>query len=89
VELLLSYFIGPIFGGSEEYEPLVERARKMKSDVSNYMQVIPVNFSSEHKAMLGNCKMLLEKFDNNYNLILQEMTSLYDSVLAVIVLCCW
>jgi hypothetical protein len=31
----------------------------MKSGVSNYMQVIPVNFSSE--AMLGNCKMLLEK----------------------------
>jgi hypothetical protein len=48
-------------GENEEYEPLVERARKMKSDVSNYMQVIPVNFSSEHKAMLGNCKMLLEK----------------------------
>jgi len=52
-------------GENEEYEPLVERARKMKSDVSNYMQVIPVNFSSEHKAMLGNCKMLLEK-DGGY-----------------------
>jgi hypothetical protein len=52
-------------GESEEYEPLVARARKMKSDVSNYMQVIPVNFSSEHKAMLGNCKMLLEN-DGGY-----------------------
>jgi len=52
-------------GESEEYEPLVERARKMKSDISNYMQVIPVSFSSEHKAMLGNCKMLLEK-DGGY-----------------------
>jgi hypothetical protein len=52
-------------GESEEYEPLVARARKMKSDVSNYMQVIPVNFSSEHKSMLGNCKMLLEK-DSGY-----------------------
>ena len=37
----------------------------MKSDVSNYMQVIPVNFSSEHKAGYGNCKMLLEK-DGGY-----------------------
>jgi hypothetical protein len=31
-------------GESEEYEPLVERARKMKSDISNYMQVLPVNY---------------------------------------------
>ena len=30
-------------GENEEYEPLVERARKMKSDVSNYMQVIHIN----------------------------------------------
>jgi len=37
----------------------------MKSDVSNYTQIIPVNFSSEHKSMLGNCKMLLEK-DGGY-----------------------
>jgi hypothetical protein len=61
-------------GENEEYEPLVERARKMKSDVSNYMQVIPVNFSSEHKAMLGNCKMLLEK-DGGYLLSIPDSTS--------------
>jgi hypothetical protein len=25
------------------------------------MKVVPVNFNSEHKAMLGHCKMILEK----------------------------
>ena len=63
----------------EEYEPLVERARKMKSDVSNYMQVIPVNFSSEHKTMLGNCKMLLEK-DGGYIAVNPKVDKLITSL---------
>ena len=25
------------------------------------MRIVPVNFNKEHKAMLGHCKMLLEK----------------------------
>jgi hypothetical protein len=25
------------------------------------MKIVPVNFNKEHKAMLGHCKMLLEK----------------------------
>jgi hypothetical protein len=25
------------------------------------MRIVPVNFNSEHKAMLGHCKMILEK----------------------------
>src|SRR6187200_1863719 len=25
-----------------------------------YMKIVPVNFNSEHKAMLGHCKMILE-----------------------------
>jgi hypothetical protein len=25
------------------------------------MNVVPVNFSTEHRSMLGNCKMLLER----------------------------
>jgi len=25
------------------------------------MRIVPVNFKSEHKAMLGHCKMILEK----------------------------
>jgi hypothetical protein len=24
------------------------------------MKIVPVNFNSEHKAMLGHCKMILE-----------------------------
>jgi hypothetical protein len=32
----------------------------MKVDYGQNMKVIPVNFSSEHKAMLGHTKMLVE-----------------------------
>jgi hypothetical protein len=28
---------------------------------SKDMKIVPVNFNKEHKAMLGHCKMLLEK----------------------------
>ena len=30
-------------------------------DATEDMKIVPVNFNSEHKAMLGHCKMLLEK----------------------------
>jgi hypothetical protein len=29
------------------------------------MKIVPVNFNSEHKAMLGHCKMLLENDGRN------------------------
>jgi hypothetical protein len=50
----------------------------MKSDVSNYMQVIPINFSSEHKTMLGNCKML-EK-DGGYIAVNPKVDKLITSL---------
>ena len=28
---------------------------------SKDMKIVPVNFNKEHKAMLGHCKMILEK----------------------------
>jgi hypothetical protein len=28
---------------------------------SENMRIVPVNFNSEHKAMLGHCKMILEQ----------------------------
>jgi hypothetical protein len=31
------------------------------SDATEDMKIVPVNFNSERKAMLGHCKMLLEK----------------------------
>ena len=43
------------------------------------MQVIPVNFSSEHKTMLGNCKMLLEK-DGGYIAVNPNVDKLITSL---------
>jgi hypothetical protein len=50
-----------ISGNEEiEYEQAISRYKQMKVDYGQNKKVIPVNFSSEHKAMLGNTKMLLE-----------------------------
>ena len=43
------------------YSQLIERARKYKRPVEEYMKVIPVHFSTEHRAMLAHCKMMVEK----------------------------
>jgi hypothetical protein len=32
----------------------------MSGNWSQDMRIVPVNFNSEHKAMLGHCKMILE-----------------------------
>jgi hypothetical protein len=37
-----------------------EDAEKMSGSWSQDMRIVPVNFNSEHKAMLGHCKMILE-----------------------------
>jgi hypothetical protein len=50
-------------GEVEEYEEIIREA-KAKSRKQNYefsMDVVPISFSTEHKSMLGNCKMLLER----------------------------
>ncbi|MFL6325688.1 MAG: hypothetical protein ACJ72C_13160 [Nitrososphaeraceae archaeon] len=33
----------------------------MGDNWSENMRIVPVNFNSEHKAMLGHCKMILEQ----------------------------
>jgi len=43
------------------YMELIQRAKKYKRPVENYMKVIPVHFSVEHKSMLAHCKMVLER----------------------------
>jgi hypothetical protein len=30
-------------------------------DATKDVRIVPVNFNSEHKAMLGHCKMIMEK----------------------------
>ena len=44
-----------------EYERFVEYSKKYKKPIDEYMRIIPVHFSKEHKNMLAHCKLLLEK----------------------------
>jgi hypothetical protein len=49
-------------GEDPDYDKVIARYRseKLGDNWSQYMKIVPVNFNSEHKAMLGHCKMLLE-----------------------------
>jgi hypothetical protein len=48
-------------GEDEEYEEIIKEAKSRKRNYEFSMDVVPVSFSTEHKSMLGNCKMLLER----------------------------
>ena len=43
------------------YTEYIELYRKNKQNIEEFMKVIPVHFSVEHKSMLTQCKMFLEK----------------------------
>jgi hypothetical protein len=43
-----------------EYEKAIEYCNHMKYDWTLNMKVLPVSFAKENRAMLGNCKMILE-----------------------------
>lgn len=45
----------------EQYAHFIERARKYRRSLENYMRVIPVHFGREHKELLAHCKLMLEK----------------------------
>ena len=53
-------------GEEAEYDKVIARYRSEgwgnndKDGWTQNMKIVPVNFSSEHKAMLGHCKMILE-----------------------------
>src|SRR5919202_5190708 len=49
-------------GEDADYDKVIAkyRSEKMSGNWSQDMKIVPVNFNSEHKAMLGHCKMLLE-----------------------------
>jgi len=45
-----------------DYDKVIARYRSQGlGDATKDMRIVPVNFNSEHKAMLGHCKMILEK----------------------------
>lgn len=48
-------------GEDSDYDKVIARYKSQGWDWTNNMVVIPVNFSTEHKAMLGHTKMLFEK----------------------------
>ena len=48
-------------GEDPDYDKVIARYKLQKSDWTQNMIVIPVNFSAEHKAMLGHAKMIFEK----------------------------
>jgi hypothetical protein len=49
-------------GEDPDYDKVIARYRSEGlGDATKDMRIIPVNFNKEHKAMLGHCKMLLEK----------------------------
>ena len=49
-------------GEDADYDKVIARYRseKLGSNWSKDMKIVRVNFNSEHKAMLGHCKMILE-----------------------------
>ena len=50
---------------AEEYEEVLKEAKSIRLEYEHDMDVVPVSFAAEHRSMLGNCKMLLEK-DGGY-----------------------
>ena len=49
-------------GEEADYDKVIARYRSQGlGDATKDMRIVPVNFNSEHKAMLGHCKMILEK----------------------------
>jgi hypothetical protein len=49
-------------GEDADYDKVIARykSEKLGDNWSQDMKIVPVNFNSEHKAMLGHCKMILE-----------------------------
>src|SRR5919201_1875060 len=48
-------------GEDADYDRVIARYRAEKlGDATKDMKIVPVNFNSQHKAMLGHCKMILE-----------------------------
>ena len=48
-------------GEEADYDKVIARYRSEGlGDGTQNMKIVPVNFKSEHKAMLGHCKMILE-----------------------------
>ena len=52
-------------GEDADYDKVIARYRSdgLGDSWTKDMRIVPVNFNKEHKAMLGHCKMILERDD--------------------------
>ena len=67
-------------GEETNYEEIIKEAKtKRLNYLLTDMHVIPINFSTEHKMMLGNCKILMEK-NGGYVSINPKFTKLVTSL---------
>jgi hypothetical protein len=66
-------------GEDEEYDEIIKEAKSRKRNYEHDMDVVPVSFAAEHKSMLGNCKMLLER-DGGYIAINPKFDKLITSL---------
>ena len=60
-------------GEEADYDKVIARykAEKLGDNWSQDMRIVPVNFNSEHKAMLGHCKMIFESEGLTFRLALK------------------
>ncbi len=67
-------------GEDAEYDKVIARYRSegLGDSWSENMRIVPVNFTKEHKAMLGHCKMILE---NDVDVLLSIQIDLINSLL--------
>ena len=66
-------------GEDEDYDEIIKECKAKKRDYEFEMDVVPVNFSMEHKSMLGNVKMLMER-DGGYVAINPKFDKLITSL---------
>ena len=57
-------------GEDADYMPEIHKAKQENRKPD--MRIVPVNFNSEHKAMLGHCKMIMTGL-NKLNLVDRDL----------------
>jgi hypothetical protein len=68
-------------GEDADYDKVIARYRSEGlGDATKDMKIVPVNFKSEHKAMLGHSKMLLEKDGGHIAINLDRFDKLITSL---------
>jgi hypothetical protein len=69
-------------GVDPDYDKVIARYRseKMSCNWGQDMKIVPVNFNSEHKAMLGHCKMILESDGGRIAINLDRFDKLITSI---------